>query len=89
MAGGGRLLRPREAVAESDGGIMPINIPALCPYPVGDPTSLSNYVCSQPIIQLKELEVDRVRHDIWKASLTLAARKAAWAKKNRTCKPTP
>lgn len=46
-----------------------INIPALCPHPIGNPESIGSYVSSQPIIQLKELEVDRVRYDQWKASL--------------------
>lgn len=53
---------------------MSVNIPALCPHPVGNPNSLSSYVSSQPIIQLKELEVDRVRYDAWKASLCRRAK---------------
>lgn len=47
-----------------------VNIPALCPHPIGNPDSLGSYVSSQPIIQLKELEVDRVRYDQWKASIS-------------------
>lgn len=56
----------------------PINIPALCPHPVGNPDSMSSYVSSQPIIQLKELEVDRVRYDQWKAGLVCKAKKKVW-----------
>lgn len=44
-------------------------IPALCPHPVNNLDLLVSYVSSQPILQLKELEVDRVRYDAWKASL--------------------
>jgi hypothetical protein len=47
-----------------------VNIPALCAHPIGNPDSLGSYVSSQPIIQLKELEVDRVRYDQWKASIS-------------------
>jgi hypothetical protein len=47
-----------------------VSIPALCPHPIGNPDSLGSYVSSQPIIQLKELEVDRVRYDQWKASIS-------------------
>lgn len=46
-----------------------VYIPALCQHPVSNPDSLGSYVSSQPIMQLKELEVDRVRYDQWKASL--------------------
>ena len=49
----------------------PVPIPAICPYQIGNPEDcLASYASSQPIIQLKELEVDRVRYDQWKASLT-------------------
>jgi hypothetical protein len=47
---------------------MSVSIPALCPHPVNT-ANVGSYVSSQPIIQLKELEVDRVRYDQWKASL--------------------
>lgn len=64
-----------------------INIPAICPYPVGNPDSMSSYVSSQPIIQLKELEVDRVRYDQWKSGIRLSEiRKARW-KKGKQCPP--
>lgn len=48
-----------------------VNIPALCPHPVGDPDSLGSYVASQPIMQLKELKVDQVRYDQWKAMIAV------------------
>lgn len=58
-----------------------IIIPALCPHPIGNPDSLAAYVSSQPIIQLKELEVDRVRYDQWKASICKSKRKKQSCKK--------
>lgn len=51
-----------------------VNIPAICPSHV-HPDSLGSYVSSQPIIQLKELEPDRVRYDQWKAMLTYKRKK--------------
>lgn len=54
----------------------PVNIPALCPLPAGNPDSFSNYVASQPIMQLKELTVKQPRYDQWKHSL----RRSKWKK---------
>ena len=46
------------------------------PVLVGDPMAPSG--SPQPILQFKELTVDRVRYDQWKASL---AREKKWRKK--------
>ncbi len=46
---------------------MAIKIPCICPNPSSDPNV--SFISSQPIIMFKELEVDRVRYDIFKAGL--------------------
>lgn len=45
----------------------PINIPAITPYSSG--ATQGSYISSQPIMQFKDLEVDMVRYDAYKAMI--------------------
>lgn len=61
-----------------------VNIPALRPHANAEQMGLDigSYVSSQPIIQLKELEVDRVRYDAWKAWIAKTKIKAKRKRKD-------
>lgn len=65
----------------------PIYIPSVVPLPMLDP-AVASYVMSQPIMQLKELVVDRMRYDAWRTWLA----KEHWTeyqKRRKKCHPTP
>ena len=59
-----------------------VHIPALCGSPI---IELGAICCtSQPIMQLKELEVDRARYDVWKAWIAKCALAAESAESAET-----